>query len=138
MANLNEKLNDKEKNNININSKIKEDLINPCRCPKCFLIPLISLYQEENKLKLKFICPNSHEYNEEYDSLYIKSKKDFEKIECKIYNNKKIKNKLYLCNKCNNFFVKNVRMIIEKIIMSSIYVLMLINMIQNVKCIIKI
>ena len=84
----------------------KEAKINPCRCPKCFLIPSIKIYEEDNKLKLNFICPNNHEFNELFESLYNKSKIDIENIQCKICNNKKLKNKFYLCNECNNFYCK--------------------------------
>ena len=64
------------------------------------------MYEEENKLKLRFKCSNNHEYNEEYESLYKKSKIEMENIECKICNNKKLKNKFYICVKCNNFYCK--------------------------------
>ena len=64
------------------------------------------MYEEENKLKLKFVCPNNHEFNEEYDSLYKKSKIDFDNIECKKCNNKKLKNKFYICFVCKNFYCK--------------------------------
>ena len=84
----------------------KEDKINPCRCPKCFLIPSITIYEEENKIKLNFICPNNHEFNEDFESLHKKSKIDIENIQCKTCNNKKSTNKFYLCNECNNFFCK--------------------------------
>ena len=103
MADLNiEKIN---LDNNNINNDIEKRLI-PCRCPECFLIPSITMYEDENKLKLNFICPNNHEFNEDYESLYKKSKIDFDNIECKICNNKKLKNKFYLCCKCNNFYCK--------------------------------
>ena len=84
----------------------KEEKINPCRCPECFLIPSITMYEEENKIKLKFICPNNHEFNEDFESLHKKSKIDIENIQCKICNNKKSNNKFYLCNECSNFFCK--------------------------------
>ena len=98
MADLNIDINDKENNNN------KEEIINPCRCPECYLIPLITIYEEKNKLKLKFKCQNNHEFNEDYDSLYKKSK--FDNIECKKCNIKKLKNKFYICSVCYNFYCK--------------------------------
>ena len=106
MADLNEEQNE---NNININNNINvnnENRLNPCRCPECYSIPLITMYEEDNKLKLKFKCPNDHEYNEEYESLYKKSKIEFDNIECKKCNNKRLKNKFYICVKCRNFYCK--------------------------------
>ena len=107
MADLNEETNENNINNIIINND--DNRLNPCRCPECYLIPSISMYEEENKLKLRFKCPNNHEYKEEYESLYKKSKIDFENIECKICNNKKLKNKFYICVICNNFYCKKCR-----------------------------
>ena len=89
--------------NININNN---DRLNPCRCPKCYLIPSITIYEEQNKLKLKFKCINNHEFNEDYDSLYKKSKIDFDNLECELCNNKKLKNIFYLCVVCNHFYCK--------------------------------
>ena len=106
MADLNEEQNE---NNVNINNNINinnENRLNPCRCPECYSIPLITMYEEENKLKLKFKCPNDHEYNEEYESLYKKSKIEFDNIECKKCNNKKLRNKFYICVVCKNFYCK--------------------------------
>ena len=102
MADLKEEINNRE----NEDNNGKEERFNPCRCPESYLIPSITMYEEENKLKLKFVCPNNHEFNEEYDSLYKKSKIDFGNRECKKCNNKKLKNKFYLCSKCNNFYCK--------------------------------
>ena len=102
MADLKEEINNRE----NEDNNGKEERFNPCRCPESYLIPSITMYEEENKLKLKFVCPNNHEFNEEYDSLYKKSKMDFGNRECKKFNNKKLKNKFYLCSKCNNFYCK--------------------------------
>ena len=51
-------------------TEIKNNKINPCRCPKCFLIPSIKIYEDNNKLKLNFICPNNHEFND-YLNHYI-------------------------------------------------------------------
>ena len=81
MADLND-----EKNNTNINENNNNEKLIPIRCPDCYLIPLITMYEEENKLKLKFKCQNNHEYDEEYDNLYNKSKIDIDNI---------------ICNKCN-------------------------------------
>ena len=83
MADLNEEQNE---NNVNINNNINinnEHRLNPCRCPKCYLIPSITMYEEDNKLKLRFMCVNKHEFNEEYESLYNKSKIDIDNIDCK-------------------------------------------------------
>ena len=96
MADLNEELNENINNDNNFN--VNENRLNPCRCPECYLIPSITMYEEENKLKLRFICPNGHEFNEEYESLYKKSKIEFDNIECKKCNNKRLKNKFYLIN----------------------------------------
>ena len=102
MADLNVEI-----NNLNNNNDINnENKLNPCRCPECYLIPSITMYEEENKLKLKFKCPNDHEYNEEYESLYKKSKIEFDNIECKKCNNKRLKNKFYICVECQNFYCK--------------------------------
>ena len=60
MADLNEEINNKD----NITNYNKEDKLNPCRCPKCYLIPSIMMYEEENKLKLSFKCVNNHEFKE--------------------------------------------------------------------------
>ena len=97
-------LNDENNNNNDILNEQKKD--NPCRCPECHLIPSISMYEEENKLKLKFLCPNNHEFNEDFNTLYKKSKLDLNNIECKICNLKKLKNKFYFCSKCYNFYCK--------------------------------
>ena len=105
MADLNEEINNNDNNNDNNNNN-KEDRLNPCRCPKCYLIPSITMYEEDNKLKLRFVCVNKHEFNEEYESLYKKSKIDIDNIECKKCNIKKLKNKFYLCGKCFNFYCK--------------------------------
>ena len=52
MADLNEEQNENNiNNNINVDNKNR---LNPCRCPECYSIPLIMMYEEENKLKLKF------------------------------------------------------------------------------------
>ena len=101
MADLNIEINDKE-NNVN-----KEEKMNPCRCPKCYLIPSIKMYEEENILKLSFKCGNNHDFNDEYNNLYNQSKIDFNNVECKKCNIKKLKNKFYLCNECIYFFCKN-------------------------------
>ncbi len=100
MADLNIEINDKE-NNVN-----KEEKMNPCRCPKCYLIPSIKMYEEENELKLEFICGNNHKYKDEFNKLYNNSKINMDNIECKICNIKKLKNKFYLCAECNNFYCK--------------------------------
>jgi hypothetical protein len=102
MADFNEEINNKN----NINTDNKEDKLNPCRCPKCYLIPSIMMYEEENKLKLSFKCVNNHEFKEEINNLYNKSKIDIDNVECKICNNKKLKNRFYLCSECNNFYWK--------------------------------
>ena len=51
MADLNIEINSQQnKNDNNI-----ENANIPCRCPECYLIPSITIYEEENKLKLKFV-----------------------------------------------------------------------------------
>ena len=90
MADLNVEINDN--NNI-----VEEEKLNPCRCPECHLIPLITMYKDNNNnLKLKFICSNNHEFNEDFKILHEKSKLDFDNINCKTCNIKKLKNKLKL------------------------------------------
>ena len=100
----------KNNENININNAINNNLnkekLNPCRCPTCYLIPSITMYEEQNKLKLKFLCSNNHEFNDEFNNLYKKSKINIDNIECKLCNNKKLKNKFYICCICNNFYCK--------------------------------
>ena len=107
MADLNIEINSQQnKNNNNIeNANIL------CRCPEYYLIPSITMFEEENILKLKFISPSNHEFKDEFNNLYNKSKIDFENTECKTCNNT---NKFYLCSKCNNFILKNVKMSIKK------------------------
>ena len=100
-----------DNSNIEINNKTndiygEENKLIPCRCPSCYLIPSITMYEEENNLKLKFKCSNNHEFDDEFNTLYKKSKIDIDNIECKKCNNKKLKNKFYLCKDCNNFYCK--------------------------------
>ena len=98
MADLNIEINDNIQNN--------EKKLIPCRCPSCYLIPSITMYEEENNLKLKFKCSNNHEFDDEFNTLYKKSKIDLDNKECNICNVKKLKNKFYFCSICNNFYCK--------------------------------
>ena len=118
--------------NINVNDNNKEEKINPSRYPKCYLIPLITMHEEENKLKLQFKCSNNHEYNEEYNNLYNKSKIDMDNIISNKCNIKKLKNKFYLCSQCNKFYCKSCKSEQKK---ENNHLLI---MIQDVKFIIKI
>ena len=106
MAELNDEINNIDNNDNNMNNINNDDDNIPCRCPKCFLIPSIKLIEEENELKLCFKCENGHEFKEEFNSLYKKSKIKMENIECKKCNNKKMKNKFYICVECKNFYCK--------------------------------
>ena len=82
----------------------KEEMMIPCRCPECYLIPLITLNEENNKLTLKFTCPNEHVFNDAFNVLYNKSKLYKDTLVCKQCSVKKLNNKFYRCCKCNNFF----------------------------------
>ena len=81
MAELNEEINNSENSN---NIVKNDDRLDICRCPECYLVPSIRMYEEENKLKLNFKCVNNHEYNEDFNVLYEKSKIDIENIKCKV------------------------------------------------------
>lgn len=82
----------------------KEEMMIPCRCPECYLIPLITLNEENNKLTLKFTCPNEHVFNDAFNVLYNKSKLYKDTLFCKQCSVKKLNNKFYRCCKCNNFY----------------------------------
>ena len=70
MADLNDEINEKDNNN----NSSREEILNPCRCPECYLIPSIKMYEEENKLKLSFKCANNHEFKDEFNNLYKRAK----------------------------------------------------------------
>ena len=103
-------------NDINSSEKSKDDIIIKkdiskisSRCPKCYLIPSIRIYEEQNKLKLYFKCGNNHEFKDDFTSLYNQSKIDFDNITCKICSIKKLDKKFYICNECKNFFCNKCR-----------------------------
>ena len=97
-------LNSKEENIDNIYKK--EEILRPCRCPNCYLIPFITLYEENNELKMKFKCPNKHEYDKDFESLYNMSKIDLDNLICHKCSMKKLNNKFYICSQCNKFYCK--------------------------------
>ena len=113
MEDLNIDKNSSQQKNVN---KIDINNINkiPCRCPNCYLIPSIRMYEEENILKLSFKCGNNHNFNDEYNNLYNQSKIDFNNVECKKCNIKNYKiNFIYVMN-VFTFFAKIVKMSIKK------------------------
>ena len=72
--------------------KIKEkfNINNILRCPKCFLIPLIELINDEKQLFIKYKCENNHEEKILLEEFIKNSKMN------SIYKNK--------CKKCQKEF----------------------------------
>ena len=92
------------------NSEINESFFNKnilseenvIRCPKCYLIPFISINYSNEQIFLNFKCLNNHLINKPLKELYYESKKyQINSIKCK---KKKKKDKLYYCIKCYGFY----------------------------------
>ena len=84
------------------------------RCPKCFLIPSLSLITENNEHKIEYECENQHKGILSFDK-FIKEclKFNLENIACLTCKKNRVENmnlnyfycfqcKNYLCNKCVN------------------------------------
>ena len=92
------------------NSEINDSLLNKSvlseenviRCPKCYLIPFISINYSNEQIILNFKCLNNHLINKPLKELYYESKKyQINSIKCK---NCEEKDKLYYCIKCYGFY----------------------------------
>ena len=92
------------------NSEINESLFNKnilseenvIRCPKCYLIPFISINYLNEQIILNFKCLKNHLVNKPLKELYYESKKyQINSIKCK---NCEEKDKLYYCIKCYGFY----------------------------------
>ena len=84
---------------FNINILSEENVI---RCPKCYLIPFISINYSNEQIILNFKCLNNHFINKPLKELYYESKKyQINSIKCK---NCEEKDKLYYCIKCYGFY----------------------------------
>ena len=88
--------------NIFENKKISEKDI--LRCPKCYLIPFISIDHSSKQPILQFKCLNNHEINKPLKELYSESKKyQINSIKCKNCEEENI-SKLFYCIKCYGFY----------------------------------
>ena len=91
--------------NIFENKKISEEDI--LRCPKCYLIPLISINYSQKEPILQFKCLNNHEINKPLKELYFESKRyQINSIKCQNCEENKI-SKLFYCIKCYGFYCEN-------------------------------
>ena len=88
--------------NIFENKKISETDI--LRCPKCYLIPFISIDHSSKQPILQFKCLNNHEINKPLKELYFESKKyQINSIKCQNCEEENI-SKLFYCIKCYGFY----------------------------------
>ena len=84
------------------NKKISEKDI--LRCPKCYLIPFISINHSQRQSMLQFKCFNNHEINKPLKELYFESKKyQINSIKCQNCKEENI-SKLFYCRKCYGFY----------------------------------
>ena len=84
------------------NKKISEDDV--LRCPKCYLIPLISINHSQLQSILQFKCNNYHVLIKPLKELYFESKtRQINSIQCKNCNENNIL-KLFYCIKCKGFY----------------------------------
>ena len=80
------------------------DEIHILRCPKCYLIPFISLDTSNKIPNLNFECLNNHIINKPLEVLYNESKNyQINTIKCKKCDERDI-SKIYYCNNCFGFF----------------------------------
>ena len=102
------------------NSEINESFFNKnllseenvIRCPKCYLIPFISINYSNEQIFLNFKCLNNHLINKPLKELYYESKKyQINSIKCK---NCEEKDKLYYCIKCYGFYCEKERHSLEE------------------------
>ena len=78
--------------------------INILRCPKCFLIPFISLDSSNKITTLNFECLHNHIINKPLEELYNESKNyQINTIKCKSCGEKDL-SKIYYCNNCFCFY----------------------------------
>ena len=79
----------------------EEDVL---RCPKCYLIPFISINHSQKQSILQFKCLNNHEINKPLKELYFESKKyQINSIKCQNCDERNI-SKLFYCIKCYGFY----------------------------------
>ena len=91
--------------NIFENKKISEEDI--LRCPKCYLIPFISLNHSSKQSILQFKCLNNHVIDKPLKELYFESKKyQINSIKCQNCKEENI-SKLFYCIKCYGFYCEN-------------------------------
>ena len=97
---------------VSVSSKTK-NLINnkEYRCPKCYLIPFINIFTNENKLFMSFKCTNNHSSTKPFDEMQIMTKtnpiSNHLCVLCENENNKKISNIFYYCSTCYKFYCFN-------------------------------
>ena len=79
------------------------------RCPKCFLIPFIKIFSNENNLFMSIKCTNNHFYSKSFEEMQIMFKTNL--ISCDICENENKENKnnnlsnsLFYCPNCYKFF----------------------------------
>ena len=94
---------------ISISSKTQNITNNKeYRCPKCYLIPFINIFSDENKLFMSTKCTNNHNYTKPFDEMekMIKTNliSNYSCVLCEKENNKKNFNIFYYCSNCYNFY----------------------------------
>ena len=102
------------------NSEINESFFNKnilseenvIRCPKCYLIPFISINYSNEQIFLNFKCLNNHSINKPLKELYNESKK-YQLNSIKLQNCDE-KDKLYYCIKCYGFYCEKERHSLEE------------------------
>ena len=88
--------------NIFENKKTSEEDV--LRCPKCYLIPFISIKHSQKQSILQFKCLNNHEINKPLKELYFESKGyQINSIKCQNCEEENI-SKLFYCIKCYGFY----------------------------------
>ena len=97
---------------ISISSKTQNITNNKeYRCPKCYLIPFINIFFNENKLFMSTKCTNNHIYSKPFDEMQIITKtnliSNYSCVLCENEKNNKISNVFYYCSVCYKFYCFN-------------------------------
>ena len=87
--------------NIFENKKISETDI--LRCPKCYLIPFISIDHSSKQPILQFKCLNNHEINKPLKEFFENKIDKINSIKCQNCEEENI-SKLFYCIKCYGFY----------------------------------